>query len=275
MNGKQNIDLLKIYFGDPYQVTDKLTFYQPSIQDIIDYGESDFFAVLFMFIGNTTYRKLFLWENGIDWNQISDYELFCGFVRMIPPDKSGILFGDTDFTKFQLYGLEYTPPEPTAEEALKKPTASEKRNKLFETFEKSHTLYSQEQDIEISAETYHYLVDVMRNSFHIFPKTEYTVGKTSKEMLIDEEREKVKKAEREAADHPTSTLQPLISMCINHPGFKYKSSELKQVHINEFMDSVNRLQVYESTHATLIGSRSGFIDSSKIPKEQFDFTRQL
>lgn len=273
MNG--NVDLLKIYFGDPYPISDKITLYQPSIQDIIDYGESDFFAVLFMFIGNTTYRKLFLWDNGIDWNKMSDYELFCGFVRMLPPEKTKIFFGDLDFTKFELFGLEYTEPEPTAEEALRKPTATEKRNKLFQTFEKSHTLYSKEQDIEISAETYHSLMDVMRNTVHIFPKVEYTTGKTSKELLIEEEREKVKKAEREAADHPVSSLQPLISMCVNHPGFKYKSSELKQIHINEFMDSVNRLQVYESTHAMYIGSRSGFIDTSKIPKEQFDFTRQL
>lgn len=274
MNGN-NVDLLKIYFGDPYQITDKIIFQQPSIQDIIDYGESEFFAVLFMFIGNTTYRKLFLWENGIDWNRMSDYELFSGFVRMLPPERTGIFFGDLDFTTFGLYEIKYEEPEPTAEEALRKLTATEKRNKLFEKYEKSHTLYSQELDIEINADTYHKIADVMRNCFHIFPKVEYTTGKTSKELLIEEEREKIKKAEREAADHPLSTLQPLISMCINHPGFKYKSSELKQVHINEFMDSVSRLQVYESTHATYIGSRSGFIDSSKIPKEQFDFTRQL
>ena len=271
MSGNK-IDLLKIYFGDPYPITENITLYQPSIQDIIDYGEAEFFAVLFMFIGNTTYRKLFLWDNGIDWNTMSDYELFCGLVKFLPPEKTSLLFGDIDFTKFNLYGLNY---EPEPDEEGKKLTASEKRKKLFKTYEMSHTFYNQEQDIEISAEVYHRIADVIRNTVHIFPKTEYTVGRTSKEMIIEEEREKVKKAEREAADHPVSTLQPLISMCINHPGFKYKSYELKEVHINEFMDSVSRLQVYEATHALMIGSKSGFIDTSKIPKEHFDFTRQL
>ena len=272
-----DVDLLKIYFGDPYPITDKITFYQPTIQEIIDYGERDFYAVLFMFIGNTTYRKLFLWDNGIDWNNMCDYELFCGFVKMLATERTGLMFGDVDFTKFTLYQFEYEEPEieMRPEDLLKKPTAADKRKKKFEIFENSHTFYNQEQDIEITAKTYHKLVDVMRNSFKIFPKTEYTVGKTSKEILIDEERDKVKKAEREAADHPISTLQPLISMCVNHPGFKYKTNELREIHINEFMDSVNRLQVYEATHAMMIGSRSGFVDVSKVPKEHFDFTRQI
>jgi len=39
------------------------------------------------------------------------------------------------------------------------------------------------------------------------------------------------------------------------------------------MDSVNRLQVYENTRALLGGSMSGFCDTSKIPKENFNFMR--
>ena len=50
-----------------------------------------------------------------------------------------------------------------------------------------------------------------------------------------------------------STLLPLISTCLNHPGFKYKKNELREVGIVEFMDSVQRLQVYESSTALLKG----------------------
>lgn len=271
-----DVDLLKIYFGDPYPITDKITLYQPSIQDIIDYGESEFYAVLFMFIGNTTYRKLFLWDNGIDWNKISDYELFMNMVRALPVDKTSIFFKDIDFEKFDIYETGWKPEqeeEQPAEE--KKPSAAEKMRKSFELFEKSYTFYNQEQDIEINAETYHKIADAMRHMTKIFPKTEHTFGKTSKELLITEERERNKRALRESEDKPTSTLLPLISSCVNHPGFKYKATELREVHINELMDSVQRLQIYESTHALLGGAYSGFMDSSKIPKDQFDFMRNI
>lgn len=108
----------------------------------------------------------------------------------------------------------------------------------------------------------------------MFPKSEYTVGKTSKELLIQEELEKNAKAEREGTKD-SSILQPLVSFCVNHPGFKYKKSELRDVQINEFMDSVKRLQIYESTHALYGGMYSGFCDTSKIPRSEFDFMRPI
>ena len=42
-----------------------------------------------------------------------------------------------------------------------------------------------------------------------------------------------------------------------------------------FIDSVQRLQVYESTTALLRGMYSGFMDTSKIDKEQFNFMREI
>ena len=62
---------------------------------------------------------------------------------------------------------------------------------------------------------------------------------------------------------------------VNHPGFKYKKNELKEVGIVEFMDSVKRLQTYENTVALLRGMYSGMIDASKINKEEFNWTRPL
>ena len=51
---------------------------------------------------------------------------------------------------------------------------------------------------------------------------------------------------------------------VNHHGFKYKLNELKEVGIFQFMDSVKRLQTYESVTALMKGMYSGFIDTSKI-----------
>lgn len=51
---------------------------------------------------------------------------------------------------------------------------------------------------------------------------------------------------------------------VNHPGFKYKLQELKEVGIVQFMDSVKRLQLYENTTALMSGVYSGMLDSSKM-----------
>jgi len=81
--------------------------------------------------------------------------------------------------------------------------------------------------------------------------------------------------ERKGEDIPTSSLLPLISSCINHPGFKYNLNELREVNFVQFMDSVQRLQIYESTSALLKGAYSGFCDTSKIDKDEFNFMRDI
>ncbi len=272
MSGK--VDALRLYFGDPYPITDNIKIYQPSLQQIMDYGESEFFSMLFVFIGNTTYRKLFLWENGIDWNKVSDYELFCNLVRMLPQDMTEILFGDIDFTGFNLYVMEDPNPEPEPEPGVKLKVI-EKNKRAFRLFERTHTFINEDQGIEINADTYHMMRSVLREMVKSYPKTEYTASKITKELLIKEEKDKIAKAAREQTDAEDSTLLPLISFCVNHPGFKYKKSELKEVQINEFMDSVQRLQIYESTHALIGGMYSGMIDTSKIPNSSFDFMRPI
>lgn len=273
MSDQFDIDYLKLYFGDSYQITDKITVTQPTIQEIIDYGETDFFSMIYCFIGNTTYRKLTLWQSGIDWNRISDYELFCNLVHMLSVDQTRIIFGDLDFQKFDLYKLEDVelPQDPPD----KKLTATEKRNKLFKEFELQHFFYNKDQDVNITADEYRKIASVLRAMVHMYPKTEYTVGKTSKELIIQEELNKIARAEHDKSDDQNSVLLPLVSFCVNHPGFKYKTSELRDVRINEFMDSVRRLQVYESTHALFSGMYSGFCDTSKIPKKEFDFMRPI
>ena len=68
-------------------------------------------------------------------------------------------------------------------------------------------------------------------------------------------------------------LLPMISFCLNHPGFKYKKEELKNMGIVEFNDSVQRLLIYESTGALMKGVCSGFVDTSNINREEFNFMR--
>ena len=115
------------------------------------------------------------------------------------------------------------------------------------------------------------IAEYIRTLLNSHPKIEKAKGKTTKQWMIDED--KMNMAQRDEKN--TSTLLPLISACINHPGFKYKLQELRDVGIYEFMDSVQRLQIYESTRALMGGMYSGMCDMSKVPKEQFNFMREL
>ena len=133
-------------------------------------------------------------------------------------------------------------------------------------------LLNEEQNVQIDEAAYLQMASYLRAMFNTYPKVEKARGKSTKEWMIEEDRMSF---EQHKNDVYKSTLLPLISTCLNHPGFKYKKNELREVGIVEFMDSVQRLQVYESSTALLKGIYSGFVDASKIDKNELNFMREI
>lgn len=257
------ISLLQLYFGDPYQVSDKILVYQPTIGGILEYdkqfGESEFWSMLNVFIGNTTSYRLLLWDMGIDWNEISDFQLFSLLIKTLKVENTEILFGDLDLSSFDAYIKQVPNEEETNDEK-----ESEPKQEMI--------LWNPELDIEITEDIYNNIALYIRTMFNIFPKIEKAKGKTTKKWIIEEDRMNLANAKKEDT---TSTFLPLIESCCCHAGFKYKKNELREVGIYEFMRSVQRLQIYESTTALLKGMYSGFIDTKGIDKEEFDFMRDI
>ena len=81
-----DFDRLKMYFGEPYKITSEtgdVEILQPTIGDILYFGEREFYSMLNVFVSNTTSYRLQLWDMGVDWNKISDYELFCMLIKSL------------------------------------------------------------------------------------------------------------------------------------------------------------------------------------------------
>ena len=226
-------------------VTNIITVHQPTIKDFIMYDEKTVYGAAMPFIVNPTSIRVQLWDMGIDWNKLTDYQLFALLIKDCSNEYTKVMFGDLDFSKFKVVTI----------------------GKDVEDF----TLINKEQKIEITKEVYELLANYIQTMFQIQLKTERAKGRMLKEELIFAERAELARKK----DTNESDLSTMISFCLNHPGFKYKLEELENIGIYVFMDCVNRLQIYESTSALLRGSYSGFCDTSKIDKEQFNFMRAL
>ena len=244
-----DFDLLKLYFRELYQIetpTKKnIIIKQPTIGDIVEFGEKSFYSTVYVFITNTTSNRLELWYNGIDWNEITDYDLFLRNFSKINPKVIKYLFEGLDFEAFV---------------------------PLKHKDDGSIVLYNTTSDIVIDETVYNHISQYFRKMFGISPKVEKTESKVAKEMIIEEEEFNLLVSKKNSS---SSMLLPLISSCVNHPGFKYKSSELKEVGIFEFMDSTKRLQVYESATAMLKGMCSGFVDGKKIKEDNYNFMKEI
>lgn len=255
-NNKQNnkpkfeFDRLKMYFREPYKIAyegGEIEVLQPTIGNILNFGERNFYSILNVFIANTTSYRLQLWSMGVDWNKISDYELFCMLIKSLDVESTKVLFGDLDFRLFDLYSKKIDDTEVI-------------------------TLYNKEQQVEIAENTYLCIAEYLRLMFNIYPKVEKAKNKATKEAMIWEDEINLANSKN---DSYKSTLLPLVSSCVNHPGFKYKLEDLKDMGIVQFMDSVQRLQIYESTTALMKGMYSGMIDTKGLDKNALNFMRDI
>jgi len=241
-----DFDFLRLYFGEDYQVNEHIVIHQPTIQTIIDMGEKEFYSAIAPFTTNPSAFKVQLWDLGYDWNKITDFELFALLIKTVSINKTKILFDDIDFSSFELFAKENENGEPIP------------------------VLYSAKMGFEIDTEIYLKIRKYLCFMFNVKLENMFVTGKTLKEEIVEKERaDNAKKL----AESKGSNLLQMISFAVNHPGFKYKKNELRDVGYVEFIDSIKRLQIYESTRALTQGSYSGFCDTSKIPQEQFNFMR--
>lgn len=247
---KLGFDPLVLYYCEDFKVAEnKITIHQPVIQDFITYGEDNIYSLISPFVSNRTSLRLQLWNNGLDWNKVSDQWLFCSLLNQLNPKYSNIMFDDIDFNTFKC--VEIRPDEKS-----------------------EIVLYSKKHDIIIDDKTRILMSKFIQHMFNQFPpEEEFTSSKQLKRDLINRDKQALIQQKNELKKSKGSKLLLYLSFCLNHPGFKYKKNELRDVGIFEFMDSVSRLNIYESTKALYSGMYSGMCDLSKVNKNEFNFMR--
>lgn len=252
-NPKIEFDELQMYFGKPYVIDlesaeGSITIYQPTIGDIIDIGENKFFSSLSAIVSNTTQYKVMLWDLGMDWNKTSDFELFILLHKSISDEVSQLLF-HLNFSEFEVY-----------------------ERTLHDVTEV--VMYSKKYKIAIDKNVFNHMAQYLQNVFQIKPEEKITSDPVLKRLFLDKDRRQQEREAKKDIDN-TSNLKSIISACVNHPGFKYRKDELKELCVCEFYDSVQRLQIYESTTALMKGMYSGFVDGSKIKPEDYNFMKSF
>lgn len=255
---KIDFDRLQMYFGEPYVIDlpsaeGSITVLQPSIGDIVKLGEKRFYSTLNIFITNTTSYRLPLWESGVDWNELTDFQLFIMLYQGADNEVTSLLFDNVDFQNFKPY------------------------QKTKEDGKIDLILYNEETKTEINEEVYGHFSQYLRTVFNIFPEEKLTSDRIMKEWFItkDKRQKSIDEEKAEKGLLKDNSLQPVISSCVNHPGFKYSLKQLKDVGVCEFYDSVQRIQVYESATACMKGMYSGFVDGKKINPTDYNFMRDF
>ena len=240
----KQLDMLRLYFGDDYVVNDKIVIRQPTIGEIVEYGEQEYFSMAHLISSISSDFKPELTDMGLDYEKITDIEMFYIATRNMTVDQTRILFGELDFSKL----------------------------KMFEQPNETLLLYDAESEVKIDFHVHAIMMQYVTRLHGIVKKPEFAANKGTKEFMIEIDRQKKK---RQAKKPFESILLPLISAMCNSAGFKYKLNEVRDMKMFEFFDSVQRIGVIQSSQALLQGGYSGMADLSKVPKDSFNWLRDI
>lgn len=233
---------LELYFGDDYVINDNIKIHQPLIGELVK-CEREYFSMVHTLTAISSDMKSQLWDMGYDWCEVEDFDLFIMLSQSLTPDKTGVLFGDLDFSKMR-------------------PFRSKQNDEIV--------LADPETGVIIDKLIYTRIVNYLRKLHNITPKVEKTKSKTVKKWLIEEDRKKIETSK----DKPfKSYLLPLISAIKVKQG--YTKDYVKNMGLFEFFDDVNRAQIIDQANHLLNGAYCGMADLKKVPKKDFNWMREL
>ena len=242
-------DELKIYRGEDFVISKHIHIHQPTLNEICDYGERDYYSMIYNFTATPQSLKVQLWDMGIDYTEITPYQLFYQLLyRMYSQEKTSIIFGDLDFSKFQL---------------------------MQKKDDESILLYQEinGESVAIDEYTYNVIVDYLCKSHFIERDLKMPITKSAKMILIEDAREEM---EMNKNKEYHSTLKNLVSAMINSEGFKYNHSQVWDMKINAFMDSVKRIGKIKNAQLLLQSGYSGFgVNLKEINNKQLDWLGEL
>ena len=243
MDSLFEIDQLQLYFGDPYVVNEHIVIQQPNIGQIMEYGEKKYYSMVHTITAIPSDMKSQLFDMGLDYEKLEDFELFTMLVPTLSQEATSILFGDVDFTKLKLY-----------------------RNPQTDMV----VLADRETGLVIDPLIYEHIVSYLRSVHGLKKKVEKAKNAMTKRVLIEEDRRNIELNKNKPYK---SFLTPLVSAVKVRMG--YTKEYVRNMGIYEFTDDIARLQIINNADALLRGMYSGMIDTKKIDKKELNWMKEI
>lgn len=239
-------DDLQIYRGKDFIINDKIKIHQPTLDEICEFGEQKYFGMVYNITAVGADMKWQLWDAGIDYTKISDFELFFSYLcTRYPKEYTSLILGDLDFSYFSLY---QRPDE-------------------------SYYIYDKKNDILIDEFTYMMMIEYIRKMHNLKRNNQIPANNSTKMALIEDDREDYF---RNKDKEYTSVLKPLISTMINMEGFNYTHETIWGLKISVFLDSVNRISTIKNADILLQSGYSGYgINLKDIDDKKINWFREL
>ena len=205
----------------------------PTVGEILE-DEDKYYEIVSSLTATPFQYMVQLDDMGIDYTQITDYQLFMMLFPVYAKSDLSLLFSDLDTSDFGIY---------------------------INQEDNSQVIYSPNNNIIIDELIYNDLADTIRK-INLFEKVKSKPGNESaRKYLLEKER---KKQKRNAKKPKEPYLEKLVIALVNTSEFPYNYETCMDLSIYKFNQSFKQIQQKITFDNTMIGVYAGTVDTSKM-----------
>lgn len=226
-----------LLYARSYPVNDKISIRIPTVGEILE-DEARYNSILSCVISTPYDFMVYLDDMGIDFEKLTDYDLFLLLFPSLQATDTSILFGDLDLSKFS-------------------PAINEENGQVV--------LLNAEDDIVIDRGVHDLICQAIRKINHLEKINRRPGNSEAKKYMIERARIKLQRAARRKKQ--SSELEKLIVALVNTEEFKYGYEGVLDLTIYQFRASVDQIIRKIHFNNTMIGVFAGTVKAKELPQD--------
>lgn len=230
---------LNLLYKDSYAINDDISIRIPTVKEVLE-AEDNYYGLVYALTAMPIDRMVQLDDLGIDFTQISAYELFLLFFPAIREFDTSLIFGGLDLKKFELASGED---------------------------ESSLVFVDAENDIVIDQRVYAQITATLRKIHHLEKNRRKPANKEAKDFMLQVERDKLKRQKRSTFSH----LESLIVALVNTEQFCYRYDNVLDLTIYQFNESVRQVVRKVDYEHKMAGVYAGTISAKDLSQEDLNW----
>lgn len=229
-------------YSNSVQICDGIEIKIPSVRKVLEH-ENEYYGMVTLLTAMPIDLMCQLDDMGIDFAQITEYELFLIMFPVLQQSDTSLIFGDLDLSKFQM--------------------AINDTNKVV--------LYNQETGMVIDRGVQQRISYVLRRIHGLKKNTKKPGNEEAKEFMLERARKKMKRRNNQISD---SQLEPLIVSLVCTKEFKYDFESAKDLSIYQFNLCVKQVINIIEYGNRMVGVYTGNIDAKSLQDKDLTWLLQ-
>ena len=231
---------INLLYRDSYAINEDVVIRIPTVREVLQ-DEDNYYGLVYSLTSMPIDRMVQLDDLGIDFTQISDYDLFLLFFSAIRTQDTHLIFGDLDLSKFAL-------------------AESDDGG--------SFVLVDTENDIVIDRRVQLQIAATLRRIHHLEKNRRRPGNKEAQDFMLQVEREKMKRQKKRST---FSNLESLIVALVNTEQFCYRCEDGLDLTIYQFNESVRQIVHKVEYDNKMRGVYAGTISAKDLNQDDLNW----